>query len=105
MEANLVNVETLQNPLCLNLKLGGFGGGKPGWRKLVSERKRVASRMKKSGPAGYSKHRIGYKFSDASKKLLSEKAKSRERVICPACNKEGPIVQMKRWHLDNCREA
>jgi 5-methylcytosine-specific restriction endonuclease McrA len=25
------------------------------------------------------------------------------KIICPRCNKEGGISQMKRYHLDNCK--
>ena len=26
------------------------------------------------------------------------------KVICPHCNKEGGLPQMKRWHFNNCKE-
>lgn len=28
---------------------------------------------------------------------------SRPRVKCPHCNKEGDVMNMKRWHFDNCK--
>ena len=53
---------------------------------------------------GY-KHRLGYVFSEESKTLLSQKAKTREKIECPHCSKVGAIPQMRQWHFEKCKEA
>ena len=70
--------------------------------KKIDQKKRVNSRKKNVG--GYGKHMIGVPKSDKTKAALSLKAKARERIDCPHCNKNGPIPQMKRWHFDQCKE-
>ena len=147
-EKQLVTTDLLKDPLCLNLKPGGSGGGAP-WstdhklkmKKLMIQKWQDPSykeRVSKSAAAvwsdeyktmrrsnktlGYSnvdynqraakrktngdygKHRIGYEFSEDSKKTLSIKAKQRIKVECPHCLKIGPVPQMSRWHFDNCKE-
>jgi hypothetical protein len=32
------------------------------------------------------------------------KGKPQERVMCPHCNKQGGLPQMKQWHFDKCKE-
>lgn len=149
-ERELVNETTLLDTKCLNLKIGGEGGGihihtetmrkrhsnkmKEIWsddeykNKTISAMKdkwttEYKERRIKDGSIGFPqekidrsksvntrrqkdnyKHMIGYKFSEESKSLQSEKAKLREKVECPHCKKLGPKPQMGRWHFDNCKE-
>ncbi len=42
----------------------------------------------------------GSKHSDEAKAKMRS---SRPRVKCPHCNKEGDVMNMKRWHFDNCK--
>ena len=65
----------------------------------------------------------GWKWSDESKKRISESRKgrlhteehkkrmseimsgrSKPKIVCPHCGKEGGLPQMKQWHFDNCKE-
>lgn len=41
--------------------------------------------------------------SDLTKKKLSERAKKREKITCPHCDKIGQNSVMKRWHFENCK--
>ncbi len=52
---------------------------------------------------GENHHCYGMQHSDEKKKILSEKAKNREQLICPHCGKKGASSQMKRWHFDMCK--
>lgn len=70
--------------------------------KNIDQKKRVFTR--KNNVGGYGKHLIGVPKSDETKAVLSLRAKTRERISCVHCNKEGPIPQMKRWHFDQCKE-
>lgn len=54
------------------------------------------------------KTNLGKKFSDETKRRMSEAAKLRHSkpkpiVTCPHCNKTGSSVAMKRWHFDKCK--
>ena len=60
-----------------------------------------AQKRKENGD--YGKHRIGYVFSDISKSKMSEKAKNREKIVCPICFKEGAKPQMIQWHFNKCK--
>jgi group I intron endonuclease len=55
---------------------------------------------------------IGRKMSEYTKQRLLEANKGRipamkgkhfPKVACPHCGKEGGIIPMKRWHMDNCK--
>lgn len=46
----------------------------------------------------------GKKHSEESLKKMREAHANRPKVICPHCNKTGIASNMKRWHLDNCKE-
>jgi hypothetical protein len=55
---------------------------------------------------------IGRKMSEYNKQRLLEVNKGRisamrgkhyPKVACPHCGKEGGIIPMKRWHMDNCK--
>ena len=30
--------------------------------------------------------------------------RSKPKIVCPHCGKEGGLPQMKQWHFDNCKE-
>lgn len=105
-EESLVTQEVISDKLCLNLKTGGSGGGVAGWASRVNTKQRVLNRKENARKRGisYCQHRIGTKFTEETKKILSEKAKSRPKVECPNCKKVGSISQMKQWHFLNCKE-
>lgn len=46
----------------------------------------------------------GKKHSEESLKKMREAHANRPQVICPHCNKTGIVSNMKRWHLDKCKE-
>jgi hypothetical protein len=66
--------------------------------------KRAEQIMTKEAIERAAKTRTGQKRTEETKKLMSEKAKTRSLVTCPHCNKIGPNPQMSRWHFDNCKE-
>lgn len=41
--------------------------------------------------------------SDATKQLMSQRAKQRKKLQCPYCGLIGMCNNMKRWHFDNCK--
>jgi hypothetical protein len=105
-EANVVTMDTLSDPKCLNLKRGGEGGGVPGWASRVDFKKRVDIRKQNAASKGmsYGQHLVGKPKSDELKLKLSNIAQNRQKVKCPHCNKIGSISQMKQWHYDRCKE-
>ena len=40
---------------------------------------------------------------DSVRLKMSERAKNRQNIKCPYCNKIGAINQMKQWHFDRCK--
>lgn len=66
--------------------------------------KRSKQIMPKEAIERAAKTRTGQKRTEETKKLMSEKAKTRSLVTCPHCNKIGPNPQMFRWHFNNCKE-
>lgn len=46
----------------------------------------------------------GKKHSEEVLKKMRNAHKNRPLVVCPHCNKQGILSNMKRWHLDNCKE-
>ncbi len=58
----------------------------------------------------YNSHRIGdlnpfygKKHTDIVKSKMKEKAKNRDRIKCPHCDKIMDASNAKRWHFDNCK--
>lgn len=47
----------------------------------------------------------GKEKSDSQKANMAEAARRRPRLRCPHCGKEGQVQGMKRYHMDNCKEA
>lgn len=45
----------------------------------------------------------GHTHTKENLKILSEKAKNREKLECPHCGKISDISNAKRWHFDNCK--
>jgi group I intron endonuclease len=45
----------------------------------------------------------GKQHTDETKAKMSAAHALREKVVCPNCGKSGIVSNMKRWHLDNCR--
>ena len=53
-------------------------------------------------------HNLGKKYppkTDVMKQNSSTSAKNRVRGVCPYCNKESDMSNLKRWHMDNCKEV
>jgi hypothetical protein len=46
----------------------------------------------------------GKKHSEGVLEKMRNAHKNRPLVVCPHCNKQGILSNMKRWHLDNCKE-
>lgn len=100
------------------------GGGKPPvsrWNKGIPALPHVIEAVKKANTGRVhtqeekdkrAKHLIGRPMSDKAREALilsninrihPMKGKHFPKVICPHCNKEGGIIPMKRWHMDNCK--
>lgn len=48
---------------------------------------------------------LGIPKPDAQKANMAAAARRRPRLVCPHCGKEGQVQGMKRYHMDNCKEA
>lgn len=46
----------------------------------------------------------GKKHSEKVLEKMRDAHRNRPLVVCPHCNKQGIVSNMKRWHLDNCKE-
>jgi len=46
----------------------------------------------------------GKKHSEEVLEKMRNAHKNRPLVVCPHCDKQGILSNMKRWHLDNCKE-
>lgn len=46
----------------------------------------------------------GRKNTDEAKLRMSLAAKNRKTIECPHCGKAGHPSNMKRWHMDNCKD-
>lgn len=99
----LANQKRFENPV-LRQWFGDFNRAKaldPEFRKrhklamqkLYQDPIHIAKMQKISQDPEYRK-----KISDANK------GRSKPKVICPHCNKEGGIGAMMRWHFDNCKQ-
>jgi hypothetical protein len=127
-EAEIVNEQFLQDPACMNLIVGGNGGGtmtgkqhsdesrmkisestkgKPK-KPFSEERKSKLSESMKGKNVG-NKSRTGLNNSKESKSKLSESMKGKNKgkpkpvVICPHCKKEGGASIMHRYHFNRCK--
>lgn len=127
-EAEIVNEQFLQDPACMNLIVGGNGGGsmtgkhhseqskkqisdsnkgKPK-QPFTEERKLKLSESMKGKTVG-NKSRTGLSNSEESKRKASasmigkNKGKPKPVVICPHCKKEGGSSVMKRYHFSRCK--
>ena len=80
-----------------NNSLSKSGVKHPEWRKLAQ-----SARMK-----GEQSRAKGKKFSDISRQRMAAahigKPHPCKKAICPHCNLEGGIINMKRYHFDNCK--
>ena len=47
----------------------------------------------------------GHIHKESTIQIISSKAilRSQEKVKCPHCDKEGNIINMRRWHFNNCK--
>ncbi len=71
-------------------------------KKKISEaskgRKRTSESIAKGREA-----QIGREFTEEHKRKLREAHKTRQKHICPYCNKSGLIHIMRKYHYDNCK--
>jgi hypothetical protein len=103
-ENNAANSELWYNK-CNGFKSGNFNmlG-----RKHSDESKKLISitqlNMSNETKTKLSESSKGKRKSENHKKNISVtmKGKKQIRVICPHCDKEGGISNMKRYHFDNC---
>ena len=100
------------------------GGGKPPvsrWNKGIPALPHVIEAVKKANTGRIHtqeekekriKHLIGRPMSDKAREALrlsninrvpAMKGKHFPKVVCPHCNKEGGLIPMKRWHMNNCK--
>ncbi len=66
-------------------------------RTFTDEHRRNISKARKGTKASIETR------AKISKAHLGLKTGPQRKVICPSCNLEGGIANMKRWHFDNCR--
>ena len=75
--------------------------GMPAWNKgmkLSDEKFKVGGRKNKG-----KQPRLNTTHTNETKAKMSEKAKARQKHLCPHCNKEVAGSNFSRWHGDNCR--
>ncbi len=126
-EGGIVTQEMLDDPLCLNLALGGNGPTPTAWPE---ERKQAASEKyagtgwgkppekgKKRGSYNQGAKSRGARTDEQKaamhvphpnqpKKQTPEAIAARTyKVTCPHCTKIGSVSNMKRYHFDNCRST
>ncbi len=74
-------------------------------KKASEETRRKMSESKKGrkhSPESIEKMRISKQnISEETRRKIGKNAK--RKIICPHCDKEGNISNMKRWHFDNCK--
>lgn len=90
-------------------------------RKCTEEHvaKRIASFKKTMGGKGTfagKKHsaesiekmrlaQLGIPKSESHKQAMRNRPQDTTRLTCPHCGKEGDYKNMKRWHMDNCKQG
>lgn len=77
--------------------------GRPGTWKGKKHSDESLERMRKSHGIGKNNKNYGRKNSLETIEKMRETAKSREKIICPYCKKEGQNSAMRRWHFDKCK--
>jgi len=78
-----------------------LGDKNPMYGKLRSnEEKQKLSEIS----SGVNNPYYGKKHSEEVLEKMRDAHKNRPLVVCPHCNKQGILSNMKRWHLDNCKE-
>lgn len=58
----------------------------------------MKGKMKGKNNPNYGKH-----LNEDTKEKISIKAKNRQKLICPNCNKLVDITTANKWHFDNCK--
>jgi group I intron endonuclease len=78
-----------------------LGDKNPMYGKLRSdEEKQKLSEI----ASGINNPYYGKKHSEEVLEKMRDAHRNRPLVVCPHCNKQGILSNMKRWHLDNCKE-
>lgn len=76
-----------------NIKIGNAIRGKKRGPHSEEHKKKISKSSK-----GISKT-----FTEEHKKNLKCHTNNSTKVLCPHCDKEGQLTNMKRWHFDNCK--
>jgi group I intron endonuclease len=77
------------------------------WKETVGkqalEKRRIT--MKENGINQIGKNNGMYNkhHTEESKRIMSEKAKNRLKIVCPYCSKKCNVSNATRWHLENCK--
>lgn len=107
-ERELVNEKLLENPLSLNLKVGGEGGfaNSVPWNKgkkcpIISEN--VKKQVKSGNFHCIGDYHRGKNFTDTHKLKLKEKAQNRKKLTCLHCGMANTPAMHARWHGENCK--
>lgn len=65
-------------------------------KESITDESRIARSIRTRGDNNPSK-------KEHVRQKMKERAKARERIQCPHCEKDGPTNQMKQWHFNNCK--
>jgi len=78
--------------------------GKIHWNKGETHSEESKKKMSKSHKGKTHSEETKSKMCKSSKgKGVWNKGKSRNKITCPHCGKEGAQNVMSRWHFENCR--
>ena len=107
-----------EDDLIENIELKGWGGrtpttwekGNTPWNKgkdcpYLSESKKLYWKEWKEKNPDHKEKWKKYEKVGFNSEARSERAKDRNKLkaTCPHCGKVGQMVNMKRWHFENCR--
>lgn len=108
----------VSHPQCYNMSKASSGGHTGhydhGWKMSDEQKAKISdSNRGRARPDLKGKKWFdwsGTKFSDTHKQNLSIATKNNPKmatkltITCPYCNKEGNVPNMKRWHMNNCKD-
>lgn len=125
-EIHIVNKNTVTDPRCYNLALGGHGGFTYYMERCFTHTEESKNKISKANKGrsrpdaretlinlGINKWWAGKKRTEDDKKAKRDAAKkaiklgkhpSKIMATCPYCNYNTTIGNAKRWHFENCKE-